>query len=103
MIGDDFWRSMSSQAKSIDQELSHPPVFLDDRRIMLTIGWVPPLAGFMKTNVDGAHNSQSGKSARGGIVCDSNERFIKRFVCNLGSYNVLKAEMLALLHDIKLA
>lgn len=105
MMGDDFWRSVSSQAKRIDQnsKVSASTWVLGWQK-GYDIYWLgSPLADFLKINVDGAHNSQTERSGWGGIICDSNGGFVKGFVCNLGPCNVLKAEMLTLLHGIQVA
>lgn len=71
---------------------------------MLNVGWQPPPSDWLKINVDdlnGARNSHSGLAACGGIIREASGTFVKGFVCNKGNYSALKAELLALLHEIK--
>lgn len=57
----------------------------------------------MKLNTDGSRNSQNGKTASGGIICNSSGHQICGFQANLGIGEVLNAETWGLFHGLKLA
>lgn len=90
---------------SLRDDLWREPSNIDSSRVELStnLSWVPPTAGFVKVNVDGAHNRYTGISVCGGVIRDSNGCFIKGYVCNLGPCSSLKAKMLALLHGLQVA
>lgn len=80
-----------------------PPPFLDDRRVLLNIGWQPPPVDYLKINMDGAFNQYSKMAACGGINRDANGAFDKGFICNMGFCSNLRAELLTLLNGLKVA
>lgn len=102
-MGNELWHMLTSRASDIENELSHPPTFLDDKKVSAQVGWQPPPMYFFKVNIDGAHNKHTGKSSCGGINRDSNGCFVQGFFCNLGPCDTLMDEMCALLHGTKVA
>lgn len=94
---------ISSQAMLVEQDLAKPSAFLDERRVLAIVGWMPPPEGWFKINVDGAHNDFSRNSACGGIVRDDHGNFVKGFNCNISRRLPLATELKALLYGMKVA
>lgn len=59
------------------RKLTNLLISLMIKKVLVKVGWQPPPPSFLKVNVDGAHNNQSGASTCGGIIRDSNGSFVK--------------------------
>ncbi|KAF7838891.1 ribonuclease H [Senna tora] len=65
-------------------------------RVVKHIRWLPPEAGWVKVNVDGACSSKGrdhGHAACGGVVRDENGNYMVGFLKNLGSCSPIQAEL----------
>lgn len=49
--------SVASRESDIEKELAKPPIYLEESRTFIQVGWQPPPLDFVKVNIDGAHNS----------------------------------------------
>jgi len=67
------------------------------------IQWFPPPEGWVKLNVDGASKGNPGLAGAGGLLRGQYGNWIRGFALNLGICSSVKAELLALLHGLKLA
>lgn len=70
--------------------------------IILHFGWSPPREGWFKLNTDGSALGNPGKAGIGGIIRDSNGRWVKGFWRYLGYTNSLIAELWGAREDILL-
>lgn len=61
----------------------------------------PPPVGYLKLNVDGS--CRKGLAACGGLLRNSKGHFVRDFYCNLGASTSVSAELLALVHGLRLA
>ncbi|BFG25218.1 hypothetical protein CerSpe_114920 [Prunus speciosa] len=67
------------------------------------LSWVPPRDGWFKLNIDGSRRFASGTIGAGGVIRNSNGDWIAGFAINLGTGQVLEAELWGLFFGIKLA
>jgi hypothetical protein len=67
------------------------------------IGWLPPPLGFMKMNTDGSVLGNPGKASAGGLLRDSNGKWIHGFAHNLEITNSLAVELWGLRDGLLLA
>jgi|UniRef100_A0A2N9EKD1 ribonuclease HI len=67
------------------------------------IGWLPPPSGFMKLNTDRSVLGNPEKASAGGLLRDSNGKWIHGFAHNLGITNSLAAELWGLRDGLLLA
>ncbi|CAL1363580.1 unnamed protein product [Linum trigynum] len=72
-------------------------------RTLRDIGWIPPPAGWMKMNVDGAANGTQGPAGAGGALRDHLGRWNKGFVVNLGTCSAVQAELWGIYHGLGVA
>ncbi|KAL5836164.1 hypothetical protein ACOSQ4_015661 [Xanthoceras sorbifolium] len=61
------------------------------------MAWEPPMAGWVKLNVDGSRDNQTGSIAAGGVARDLNSNWVRGFAMHLGAGNILEAELNAVL------
>ncbi|KAL5760893.1 hypothetical protein ACOSQ2_019731 [Xanthoceras sorbifolium] len=61
------------------------------------MAWEPPMAGWVKLNVDGSRDNQTGSIAAGGVARDLNSNWVRGFAMHLGAGNILEAELNAFL------
>ncbi|CAL1359363.1 unnamed protein product [Linum trigynum] len=94
----DLWYKAWSAPRRV---LGRRPVSL--QRTPTEIGWSPPPAGWDKMNVDGAANGRQGPAGAGGILRNSEGRWIGGFVCSLGSCSAILAELWGIYHGLGVA
>lgn len=70
---------------------------------VVQVAWTPPPSGCYKINVEGSHIHATGSSTCGGLVRDSQGRFVRSFYCPVGVGNALRAEIWGLQLGLKLA
>ncbi|XP_059285085.1 uncharacterized protein LOC132038431 [Lycium ferocissimum] len=70
---------------------------------MVNIKWYPPLPGYLKLNIDGAHSSTTHKGGIGGVFRDHYGNWILGFYQANHCLNHTMAELLALLQGLQLA
>lgn len=71
------------------------------QRTVWAMQWLKPPTGFIKLNTDGACRGNLGVSAGGGIVRDSNGRFIYAFASYYGNSTSFITEARALFQGVK--
>ncbi|CAL1413418.1 unnamed protein product [Linum trigynum] len=76
---------------------------VSSQRTPTEIGWLPPLAGWDKMNVDGAANGSQGPAGAGDILRNAEGRWTGGFVCNLGSCSTILAELWGIYHGLGVA
>lgn len=104
LLGSDLHFKIGHQVSFISNHISDPVLsFSQDNRKEVQVAWHPPHPGRFKINVDGSHLRNSGSSACGGLVRDSNGRFVQGFFCKIGLGNALWAELWGIRLGIKLA
>ena len=67
------------------------------------VGWNPPLFGSIKVNVDSSSLGNLSSAGCGGLARDSSGAWLRGFYCSIGVASNLYAELLAILHGLKLA
>ncbi|GAU49093.1 hypothetical protein TSUD_137780 [Trifolium subterraneum] len=67
------------------------------------IGWKIPQEGWIKLNCDGSQNDRVGLAGRGGLLWDSNGKWIKGYSRKIGSCDALHAEMWGMYVGMNLA
>jgi len=72
-------------------------------RIVIPIKWSKPLPGWCKLNTDGASLGNPGKADGGGLIRDSEERWIKGYSRFIGHTTSVVAELWALRYGLNLA
>ncbi|BFG24885.1 hypothetical protein CerSpe_111590 [Prunus speciosa] len=72
----------------------------DSQKSLKLLAWEPPRDGYFKLNVDGCH--RRGLIGAGGVIRDSEGKWIAGFAVNLGKGGVLEAELQGLYHGLKL-
>ncbi|KAF7843708.1 putative ribonuclease H protein At1g65750 family [Senna tora] len=73
------------------------------RRIIQKVKWEKPPIGWWKVNVDAACLPNCFAMRCGGIIRDSDGRFVKGFTSNLGMCFVLQAELWGVSHGLEVA
>lgn len=82
------------ETKFIEEQRIKPSLHCTFKEKRLVhIAWTPPPPGCFKFNIDGSHLRSAGSSACGGLVRDSDGRFVKGFYCRVGSGNAIWAEL----------
>lgn len=71
-------------------------------KVQMQIHWLPPHAGSLKLNTDGAAKGIDGSAGCGGLVRDETGRWVAGFTRNLGSCTAFKAEAWGLLDGLRL-
>ncbi|KAL5763133.1 hypothetical protein ACOSP7_019397 [Xanthoceras sorbifolium] len=61
------------------------------------MAWEPPMAGWVKLNVDGSRDNQTGSIAVGRVARDLNSNWVRGFAMHLRAGNILEAELNAVL------
>ncbi|KAK7260345.1 hypothetical protein RIF29_26312 [Crotalaria pallida] len=73
------------------------------KHIEKLISWyISSPTGFVKLNVDGSVYKPSRRATCVGLLRDENGDFIEGFTCNLGMCSLVKAELWALLLDLRI-
>lgn len=67
------------------------------------VSWCPPPHGWMKLNSDGSVITQNEEAACGGVLRDSEGKFVSAYAVNLGKCNIMQAELWGILHGLQLA
>lgn len=62
--------------------------------------WAPPDIGVIKCNVDGASKGNPGNSGIGGVIRDSNKKWLGYFALGIGFAWAYEAEVKAILHGL---
>ncbi|CAN1164205.1 Putative ribonuclease H protein At1g65750 [Linum perenne] len=57
------------------------------------ISWIPPPDDWVSINTHGSVLHQSNRAATGGIIRDSQGRYLATFTANLGSCSIMRAEL----------
>ncbi|WMV55305.1 hypothetical protein MTR67_048690 [Solanum verrucosum] len=70
---------------------------------MVQVSWHKPPDGKYKLNIDGSYEPNSSNGRTRGVIRDHLGMWIVGFTCKIKPRNVLHAEVLALLHGLKLA
>ncbi|CAL1352198.1 unnamed protein product [Linum trigynum] len=73
------------------------------QRVYREISWIPPPAGWIKVNVDGAANGSQGPAGAGGALRNHHGVWIKGFVANLGTCSAIQAELWGIYHGLDMA
>ena len=60
---------------------------------LISIAWTPPSVGWVKLNVDGSCNPNSGTISVGGVLRDHLKNWLKGFALNRGVGSILEAEL----------
>jgi ribonuclease HI len=92
-----------AKAFAVEFFFSISPVHNQVTKSNTLIGWLPPPSGFMKLNTDGSVLGNPGKASAGGLLRDSNGKWIHGFAHNLGITNSLAAELWGLRDGLLLA
>ncbi|KAK3193441.1 hypothetical protein Dsin_024751 [Dipteronia sinensis] len=80
--------------------------YADSKKVDLNpcyIAWSPPLEGWVKLNVDGSLNPNSGSIAAGGVIRDHKKNWLCGFAVKRGIGSVVEAELWGLLEGLKIA
>jgi hypothetical protein len=72
-------------------------------RRSIDVSWTPPQQDHYKVNIDGSHKKSTGISTCGGLIRDSNGKFIRGFYNRLGSCSAVWAELWAFRIGIDMA
>lgn len=72
-------------------------------KIAIPVRWSKPLPGWFKLNTDGASLGNPGKAGGGGLIRDSEGRWIRGFSRSIGHATSVMAELWALRDGLKLA
>jgi ribonuclease HI len=72
-------------------------------RNQVLLSWIPPPPGTLKLNIDGSRISSSGHIAAGGLLRNCHGDWIGGFSANLGTGEILIAELWSLYYGLKLA
>lgn len=64
------------------------------------VSWLPPDIGILKCNVDGASKGNPGNSGVGGVIRDSNGKFLGYFALGIGFGWAFEAEVKAILQGL---
>nr|KYP54715.1 Putative ribonuclease H protein At1g65750 family [Cajanus cajan] len=65
------------------------------------LNWMKPPEGILKLNCDGAVSRENMASC-GGVIRDSDGRFVVAFTGKLGMCSILKSELWAILHGLRI-
>lgn len=68
---------------------------------LLSMGWKPPTAGFVKLNTDGSFFDNGGAMGGGGLVRDSSGSWVAGFLFQEVVGSTFLAEALAFIHGLK--
>ena len=72
-------------------------------RIAIPVKWSKPFPGWHKLNIDGASLGNPGKASGGGLIRDSEERWVRGYSRSIGHATSVMAELWALRDGLKLA
>ena len=78
-------------------------VMANSTKIQVELAWVHPGIGAFKLNVDGTCKPWSGAIGAGGVIRDSMGDWIGGFSVNLGTGQILEAELWGLFFGLQLA
>ncbi|KAK3218139.1 hypothetical protein Dsin_012109 [Dipteronia sinensis] len=67
---------------------------------LVSIGWSPPSVGWVKLNVDGGCNINSGTISSSGVLRDHSKNWLKGFALNRGAGSALEVELWGLLKGL---
>lgn len=96
--------NIGNTIEMVHLQLVNPSPLLDSaRKHEANIRWFPPPSNMFKLNTDGSYLQDSGISACGGIIRDSDGRFVAGFHCNLGTATSIFSEMWSLVLGLWLA
>lgn len=70
---------------------------------ILKVGWDPPPTGWFKMNSDGSVRTNTGRASCGGLIRNGDGDFVAGFSCNMGSGTIMQAELMGILHELRLA
>ncbi|CAL1387602.1 unnamed protein product [Linum trigynum] len=70
---------------------------------MAYIHWCFPRSGWLKLNVDGASEGNSGLAGAGGIIRDECGKWVAGFVAKIGEALAALAELWAIMYGLQLA
>ncbi|KAK3219077.1 hypothetical protein Dsin_013047 [Dipteronia sinensis] len=71
--------------------------------LSILVAWVPPSEGWVKLNVDGSCDGESGIITAGGVLRNHKKEWINGFAMNIGVGNVLDAEFWGLFEGFSMA
>ncbi|CAL1390513.1 unnamed protein product [Linum trigynum] len=100
--------SIVAKAKLWHQAWEAPTLLPNNRvqpatRVLASIGWNAPPAGWFSLNIDGASCGNPGPAGTGGCIRDSSGKWITGFVGNIGSATAALAELWAFFHGLEIA
>lgn len=72
-------------------------------KVAISISWTPPPINVIRLNVDGAVLANPGRGGVGGVFRDSNGSWVLGFMKACAHTTPLQAELLAILHGLRLA
>ena len=91
--------------KTILKALDAPNVLAQNQvrsnKSVALIQWKAPLDDWVKLNIDGASRGNPGPAGCGGVVRDSAGTWLASFSAKLGVCTSVKAELMALVHGLK--
>ena len=70
---------------------------------LLPIRWMEPNEGWVKVNVDGSRNNDSGMIAAGGVLRNHGKNWLQGFVTNKGVGSIIEAELWGLYEGLLMA
>ncbi|XP_061361302.1 uncharacterized protein LOC133305184 [Gastrolobium bilobum] len=90
--------------KEIDDVFSNPNSHqLGRGTVIINISRLFPKDCYIKINTDGASRGKLGHVAYGGVLCDSNDKWLSGFAFKLGTCSSYKAELWGILRGLELA
>ena len=69
----------------------------------ILVCWKPPHHGWVKLNTDGCSKGMCSRAGGGGVIRDSQGRWISGFMIHIGACNAIGAELWAVLQGLQLA
>ncbi|CAL1392250.1 unnamed protein product [Linum trigynum] len=82
---------------------THQAMGVGDGRSTRLLGWDRPPPGWVALNTDGSVVLSSASAMAGGILRDSNDRFLRALSANLGDRSITHAELARIYHNLILA
>lgn len=79
------------------------PQQMSNKKSDISVGWVSPKDNYVKLNTDGSLNPTSGMASTGGLLRDSNSRWLGGFHINLLATSSLMTELWALRDGLNFA
>ncbi|CAL1384937.1 unnamed protein product [Linum trigynum] len=74
----------------------------ESRRVRHLVSWQRPSARWVSLNTDGSVIRASGVAAPGGVIRDSDDRFIQAFAANLGGGSITQAELAGIAYGLRI-